>query len=302
MALMRAEGEPMRRGFLAALAAAVDDRRHRRVRSLRWRRSCFRPFVASAVRHRPPAWRSWRGSSARGADRGLLADLHVARALRRIAAAAAACGDGRGQRFVGALSFATFSASGADASGYLSQADMWARPARRVRDPLATLPAWPLPPAATAPLGWRPALDRGWQVPTYAPGLPWLMAIPHAWPGLPVRCGSSPSPASRCGPPARSPGNWAEAWQRCCRRACRDVTDVSLSRASADERRAGDGGVDGVLVARCGLAGRRPVPRRHGRHGSAKSRAAGVVPWVVMILGRERRERLGPASGSPRRW
>jgi hypothetical protein len=83
-----------------------------------------------------------------------------------------------------ALSFATYSASGADASGYLSQAAMWSRFESRVPDPLVMLPDWPLPAAATAPLGWRPAPDRGWQVPTYAPGLPWLMAVPYKAAGL----------------------------------------------------------------------------------------------------------------------
>jgi hypothetical protein len=81
--------------------------------------------------------------------------------------------------FVAAVSHATFSASGSDASGYLSQAAMWSRVETRVRDPLVTMTDWPLPPSATAPLGWRPALDRGWQVPTYAPGLPLLAAVPH---------------------------------------------------------------------------------------------------------------------------
>jgi hypothetical protein len=79
-----------------------------------------------------------------------------------------------------ALVFATYSASGADASGYLSQAAMWSRLGARVEDPLVLLPGWPLTPGDTAPLGWRPALEPGWQVPTYAPGLPWLMAVPHA--------------------------------------------------------------------------------------------------------------------------
>lgn len=78
------------------------------------------------------------------------------------------------------LHWATYSASGADASGYLSQAAMWSHLATRVQDPLVTLPDWPLAVGDTAPLGWRPALELGWQVPTYAPGLPWLMAIPHA--------------------------------------------------------------------------------------------------------------------------
>ena len=79
-----------------------------------------------------------------------------------------------------AAAFATRSPSGADASGYLSQAAMWAGLEWRVADPLSADSSWPLRPEQTMPLGWRPALDRGWQVPTYAPGLPMLMAVPFA--------------------------------------------------------------------------------------------------------------------------
>jgi hypothetical protein len=82
-----------------------------------------------------------------------------------------------------AASFATRSASGADASGYLSQAGMWARGAWHYADPLdaggiAERNEW-----LTTPLGWRPAAP-GVQVPTYPPGLPLLMAVPHALGGL----------------------------------------------------------------------------------------------------------------------
>jgi hypothetical protein len=79
-----------------------------------------------------------------------------------------------------AAAFASRSPSGADASGYLSQAAMWAGVEWRVANPLSADSNWPLRPDQTAPLGWRPALDRGWQVPTYAPGLPMLMAAPFA--------------------------------------------------------------------------------------------------------------------------
>lgn len=77
----------------------------------------------------------------------------------------------------------TPSSSGADASGYLSQAAMWARLDWRLADVLAASPGWVLAPEATSPLGWRPALEHGWQVPTYAPGLPLLMAVPFALAG-----------------------------------------------------------------------------------------------------------------------
>jgi len=79
--------------------------------------------------------------------------------------------------------FFTHSAAGADASGYLSQAALWASGHLFHADSLAPLvagrDAW-----LTSPLGWRPALDAGLQVPTYPPGLPLLMALPHALGGV----------------------------------------------------------------------------------------------------------------------
>ena len=90
-----------------------------------------------------------------------------------------------------ASTFATRSAAGADASGYLSQADLWfpTLPALYV-DSLAEqepeLHGW-----LTTPLGWRPhegvfcKINCEWfQSPTYPPGLPVLMAVPHAYAGI----------------------------------------------------------------------------------------------------------------------
>lgn len=90
-----------------------------------------------------------------------------------------------------ASTFATRSAAGADASGYLSQAQMWTTSPVMHFDPLvtvdATLGGW-----LTVPLGWRPVNDpirdvpqvSGLQAPTYPPGLPLLMAVPHAIAGI----------------------------------------------------------------------------------------------------------------------
>lgn len=81
-----------------------------------------------------------------------------------------------------AATFATRSAAGADASGYLSQAALWSDGAWLVANPLADIlnrsDTW-----LTTPLGWRPA-GSSYQVPTYPPGLPLLMAIPHAVAGI----------------------------------------------------------------------------------------------------------------------
>jgi hypothetical protein len=73
--------------------------------------------------------------------------------------------------------FATGSASGADASGYLSEAAHWASGQIFHRDALADVVG---DPGLTSPLGWRPSPIPGLQSPTYPPGLPLLMAVPHA--------------------------------------------------------------------------------------------------------------------------
>ena len=78
--------------------------------------------------------------------------------------------------FAGAWWLGTASPAGADASGYLSQAALWAHGQSALPDVLASLAGWPDVPMASVPLGWRPALVPGTQVPTYAVGLPLLMA------------------------------------------------------------------------------------------------------------------------------
>jgi hypothetical protein len=79
-----------------------------------------------------------------------------------------------------AVSFHSFSASGADASGYLSYAALLVNGALRRPEPLTSIAAWADGPATLAPLGWRAALEPGLQVPTYAIGLPLLLAPFHA--------------------------------------------------------------------------------------------------------------------------
>lgn len=78
--------------------------------------------------------------------------------------------------------FATRSAAGADASGYISESAMLASGRVFWADELADLRRGH-DPYLTSPLGWRPAADDR-QAPTYPPGLPLLMAIPHAIAGV----------------------------------------------------------------------------------------------------------------------
>lgn len=80
-----------------------------------------------------------------------------------------------------AFLYATVAAAGADASGYLSEAKLLAEGRLAYPDTLASIVGgWQS--GLTSPLGWRPGVVEGWQSPTYPPGLPLLMAIPH-WAG-----------------------------------------------------------------------------------------------------------------------
>jgi len=80
-----------------------------------------------------------------------------------------------------ALTSATHSAAGADASGYISESAMFARGQMFHRDELSDVTRGH-DPFLTSPLGWRPAAE-GLQAPTYPPGLPLLMALPQAMAG-----------------------------------------------------------------------------------------------------------------------
>jgi hypothetical protein len=83
-----------------------------------------------------------------------------------------------------AIAYGSYSAAGSDASGYLSQAVMlWSRHLTWA-EPLMAIAAWPDAATTLAPLGWRAAPQPGWQVPTYAVGLPLLMASLHAAGGI----------------------------------------------------------------------------------------------------------------------
>ncbi|MSO83307.1 MAG: hypothetical protein EXQ53_08445 [Acidobacteria bacterium] len=74
------------------------------------------------------------------------------------------------------LRFGTHAASGADSYGYVSQADLWLHGTLIIDEPLAKEAPWRNANFTLAPLGYRPGDDRGTMVPTYAPGLPIVMA------------------------------------------------------------------------------------------------------------------------------
>ena len=67
-------------------------------------------------------------------------------------------------------------AGGADAYGYVSQANLWLARDLKVPQPWVAQVPWPNSLWTFTPLGYRPSLDNLTIVPTYSPGLPMLMA------------------------------------------------------------------------------------------------------------------------------
>ena len=79
--------------------------------------------------------------------------------------------------------YSTRSAAGADASGYVSEAALLASTQLFHVDDLSDMTRGH-DAYLTTPLGWQPSPAVGKQSPTYAPGLPLLMAVPHAVGGV----------------------------------------------------------------------------------------------------------------------
>jgi hypothetical protein len=74
------------------------------------------------------------------------------------------------------IAFGTYAASGADAAGYVSQAQLLASGRLLQEEPLIRQVAWPEREWTFAPLGYRPGPNPGEVVPTYPSGLPLTMA------------------------------------------------------------------------------------------------------------------------------
>jgi hypothetical protein len=90
-----------------------------------------------------------------------------------------------------ALRYNTYSASGSDASGYLTEAAMlWSGELSRA-EPRAAAATWFDGPATLAPLGWRAAADAR-QVPTYPVGLALAMAPLEGLSGIIAACALVP--------------------------------------------------------------------------------------------------------------
>ena len=74
------------------------------------------------------------------------------------------------------IAYGTYAASGADASGYISEAELLSAARIAADEPLARRVAWPNATWAFAPLGYRPGATPGELVPTYPAGLPLSIA------------------------------------------------------------------------------------------------------------------------------
>jgi hypothetical protein len=78
--------------------------------------------------------------------------------------------------FAHGVRFGTFTASGADSYGYVSEADLWLKGMLIIPQPSHDEFSWRWSNWTLAPLGYRPGEVGGTMVPVYSPGLPLLMA------------------------------------------------------------------------------------------------------------------------------
>jgi hypothetical protein len=78
--------------------------------------------------------------------------------------------------FIVGIRYCTFAAGGSDSYGYISEAGLWLKGRLVVAQPIATAAPWPDADWTFAPLGYRPGSTPGTIVPTYAAGLPLVMA------------------------------------------------------------------------------------------------------------------------------
>jgi len=138
-------------------------------------RSPWPSFTAAIVLLAISAWRLGIDSRATTPDRLVARSTHLAALAVALCAALVA------------WAYGTESAAGADASGYLNAARLFADGRTSIAPPLAADAPWPGALQTMAPLGFRPGKTAGTLVPTYPPGLPLTLAAamriaPQAWP------------------------------------------------------------------------------------------------------------------------
>jgi hypothetical protein len=103
------------------------------------------------------------------ADATLSAFVHRHALAIAIVLAAVAAGVG--------IAFGTYVVAASDPSAYISQARLITKGDLVVPVPLASHVSWPVSESSFAPLGYRPGPHPAEIVPTYPPGLPFVMAI-----------------------------------------------------------------------------------------------------------------------------
>ena len=72
--------------------------------------------------------------------------------------------------------YGIYAASYSDVSGYVAQAELWSTGQLFRPVPLQLWASWPNAAESGSPLGFRPGLISGTEVPLYPPGMPLLMA------------------------------------------------------------------------------------------------------------------------------
>jgi hypothetical protein len=142
-----------------------------RLRSRSWQRPALLAFLCLAVVTAIDRRHAWR-TAGRISSRVWLGWTATVATITPSAIAAVAAG----WTIVAGVAFGTFVAGGADSSGYLNQARLFAQghvvESSRVPDRLP----WREDGYKVVPLGYRPAADRTYLAPTYPPGYPLLMA------------------------------------------------------------------------------------------------------------------------------
>jgi hypothetical protein len=103
------------------------------------------------------------------ADAALSAFVHRHALAIAVVLAAVAAGVG--------IAFGTYVVAASDPSAYISQARLITRGDLVVAVPLASHVSWPMSEWSFAPLGYRPGPHPAEIVPTYPPGVPFIMAI-----------------------------------------------------------------------------------------------------------------------------
>lgn len=130
-------------------------------------RNASRIFLFAAL----PAALAWRLAYRDRLEVWLQARRGLLRKAGLLLAAAAALG-----LVAAGIFYGSRTAAASDPSGYVSQSALWARGPLRVDQRFASTLPWPNASQSLTPLGYRVAAD-GAMVPTYAPGVPLLMAL-----------------------------------------------------------------------------------------------------------------------------